>query len=177
MTTPDYCTLDGDPTNGIAPYSPGVADMGGAAFVNDDVEPPVTEQNVMARDINQMQKLLVRACRMMPAAKFDITFSSGGRILNGFKSHNDLFVAGDITIDAYSHPVIGASMRLTWPLGKLRVAAIGPIVTPFSATTGGTAAIAQFVTSSTAGVCVNHSTGGYFRAIIELDGEGTFVVT
>jgi hypothetical protein len=97
MTTPEYCTFDGDPTNLIQPYRPSVNDMGGAAFVNDDADPPIAEQNVCAPDINEMQELIVRACRMMETCRVDYYWSGSALTLQAFASTNDIHTAASFS--------------------------------------------------------------------------------
>jgi len=127
MSTPEYCTLDGDPGTSVHPYVPTVDDMGGAAFVDDDVDPPEPEENVMSRDINQMQELLVRACKMMPKASFEVRYTSAGVLeIFGFKSCNSLFLSSQIILT----PSSPYGFSLKWPRYLLPVGVVGPLITP-----------------------------------------------
>jgi len=177
MTTPNYCTFDGDPVNSVAPYVPTVADMGGASFVDDAEYPPIPEQDVMAGDVNQMQNLLVRTCRMMPKATFYIRKSGGTLTMLGFKSSNDAFVATDVELSVGDYYAIVA----TWPRNKLPVAVVPGAVTLIGAVPAeaGTPYLSQAVTSIEASVTVslyNMASAPLqdFTIRIDLDGEGAF---
>jgi hypothetical protein len=177
MTTPEtptFCTFDGAPDGSVYPYRPGVDDMGGAAFEDDAQFPPRKREQVAAGDINQIEELVVRACRMVPAAKFDITYNSSGLSLNGFKSVNSTLTRDDVTLSSVTHPTLGPSIRVGWAVHKLPPATVGPTVTMISNSTGGGAAIAQFITGLLSGFWISYTAGGYFRAVIEIDGDGEF---
>jgi len=183
MSTPEYCTLDGDPGTSVQPYVPTVDDMGGAAFVDDDVDPPEPEENVMARDVNQMQELLVRACRMMPKASFMVRYASTGTLtLLGFKSSNDLFLSSQVTLTAGTN-----AFTIRWPLAKLPIASVSAQATPshLSVYDSGAAELDRFfrvrqsVDATYAYVTLAmFSTGtvqgSAFTGRIDVDGEGTF---
>jgi hypothetical protein len=173
VTTPTYCVLDGDVATGVVPYTPGVDDMGGAAFEDDDVYPPKPTEQVTAADINQMQKLLVRACRMMPKATFWVRMVSNTPTLLGFKSSNDLFLSSDLTVASSF-----GSLLISWAIGKLPVAAVPPLVsgvafaagaydsiTAAQTSTGGVSTVIISATLSTAPV-------GTYTVRIDVDGEG-----
>jgi hypothetical protein len=172
VTTPTFCTLDGDVATAIDPYTPSVDDMGGAAFEDDDVYPPKPTEQVMAADVNQMQMLLVRACRMMPKATFWVRNIAGTVTLMGFKSCNDLFLSTDVTVaDAFG------TLIVSWPSGKLPVAAVPPDVTLMGGLTNAdTAAALQTNTGGVSAIVVTANLGatqsGTYTVRIDVDGEG-----
>lgn len=179
MSTPDYCTLDGDLENGVYPYTPGVSDMGGAAFVDDDTDPPIPEENVMARDINQMQLLIVRACRMMPKASFHIQVVDDVASLVGFRACSDTLESADINVllaDPFSTG--NAVVQIRWPLHSIPVAAVGPSVTRITTAHADstTLHVSQFTDSTYAYALINAGTLAEFEARVDVDGEGTFGV-
>lgn len=185
MPTPIYCTLDGDPGTSVQPYIPTVDDMGGAAFVDDDIDPPEPEENVMARDINQMQELLVRACRMMPKASFEVRYNNVTPTLTllGFKSCNGLFLSSQVTLTQISN-----GFTAKWPIELLPVAIVGPMISVsyLSVLDGasneieGHAIVSQSVDATYAYVSVElvsseASTGDLaVTCRVDIDGEGTF---
>jgi hypothetical protein len=179
--TPKYCTLDGDPANGIAPYLPGVHDMGGAAYIDDDAEGgPVPEQDCMADDVNQMQKLLVRACRMIPKASFDLSLASTVVTLNGFIACNETLTIDDLIVAYYFDSC--AEIHVKWLKGKLPVGNVGPSITGISSVlpSNKTYTVSQYVDATYAGfyVCAAVANTGVpdsaFRVRVDIDGEGSF---
>lgn len=167
----EYCVLDGDPANGIAPRNPTVDDMGGAQFVDDDVYPPKENEQVTCGDINQMEKLLVRACRMMPAASFWVRKTGANATLLGFKSQSDSLAISDVVVAGSGTDVF--SIRI--PLGRIRQGVVPP--TAQLVATGDYAAqdaliVSQEVTSTYCYIWVRGTTN--FTARVDTDGEGEF---
>jgi hypothetical protein len=186
MPTPEYCTLDGDPGTSVQPYVPTVDDMGGAAFVDDDVDPPEPEENVMSRDINQMQELLVRACRMIPKASFHVRYVSATSTITliGFKSSNNLFLSSQVTLTAGTN-----AFTIRWPLRLLPTATTGSVVTPSAIESFNSGddqvpvmvRATQYVDANYAYVVItllsastNAISYSRFTGRIDVDGEGTF---
>lgn len=177
MTIPTYCTLDGNESSGIYPYTPSVADMGGAAFVNDDVYPPKENENVTAEAVNQMQKLIVRACKMMPKASFHVSLSSGVASLVGFTSCSDNLNSSNITVSLNDHFSTGNTViQIRWPLHSIPQAAIGPNVSRISKANADTTGlhVSQYADSDYAYVLINVGSLTAVQARVDVDGEGTF---
>lgn len=177
MTTPTYCTFDGDIANGVFPYTPSVSDMGGAAFVNDDVYPPKPEENVTAEDVNSMQKLIERACRMIPKASFHVSLSGSAVTLVGFRSCSDLLTAANVTVSVADPYSTGSTVvQIRWPLHCLPAAAVGPLVARIAKANADTAGLhaAQFTDSTYAYVLINSGDLDVYQARVDIDGEGTF---
>jgi len=177
MTTPTFCTFDGDPLNAVYPARPTVDEMGGAAFVDDDLYPPVPEQNVTAADVNEMQNLLTRACRMIPTASFWVRKNGATMTLLGFKSCNDLLLNTDISVSTDG----GNNMIIQWPRHKLPAGVVPPMVclVSSSAKAYGTPNVRQTVDSTYQYVvaAIEAIAGGnatVFTLRIDVDGEGTF---
>lgn len=177
MTIPTFCTLTGDSVNGVFPYKPSVADMGGAAFVNDDVYPPKEEENVTAEAVNQMQKLIERACRMMPTASFHVSLTSSAVTLIGFRDASDNLSTSNISVSLNDHFSTGNTViQIRWPLHSLPQAAIGPTVSRISKTNTDTTGlrVCQFTDASYAYVLINVGALTAVQARVDIDGEGTF---
>jgi hypothetical protein len=176
MTTPTFCTLDGDVATSVGPYTPSVDDMGGAAFEDDDIYPPKPTEQVTAADINQMQQLLVRACRMMPKASFWVRVVSGTATLLGFKSCSDLFTSSDVQVG-----FVADQLNIIWASGKLPLGAVPPSVTLVSTTPMDVGAPTLIQTTGGANSYVIVSLQDYasaavstFTVRVDVDGEGTF---
>jgi hypothetical protein len=175
MATPIYCVFDGDPLHSVVPIVPTVDEMGGAAFVDDDVFPPIEEENVMARDINQMQELLVRACRMIPKASFWVRKVTTVCTLLGFRSVNDLFLSSHVTVSESS-----GILTIRWPIARLPVATMPPMVSLINNSTMEVSApvVCQSVDSTYgyARVTVMNSASllDTFTVRVDVDGSGTF---
>jgi hypothetical protein len=173
---PVYCTLDGDVSSSVIPFRPGVANVGGAAHVNDDEYPPIPPHDVTAEAINQQENLIVRACRMMPAASFWVRNVAGTVTLLGFKSCNDHFSAGDLTITS----VLGA-LIIAWPNGKLPAGTVPPAaqLVVGAALAVGPPQTTQTHTSSTSAIEVqildySSTPVGTYTVRVDCDGEGAF---
>lgn len=167
----NYCVLDGDPANGVLPRNPTVDDMGGAAFVDDDVYPPKETEQVTSGDINQMEKLLVRACRMTPAASFWVRKTGANAELLGFKSQSDSLEVTDVVVAGSGTDVF--SIRI--PSGRVRQGAVPPTTQLVAA--GNYAAqdaliVYQEMTNSYCYIWVRGATN--FTARVDMDGEGDF---
>lgn len=128
MSSPDYCTFDGDSGSGVAPYRPGVDDVGGAAFEN-AARPPIPGQMPSAEDWNQISMLVTRACRMMPTLSFTVKFYSAGTPTVELVCANDGLSSGDLTV---TYPGTGHT-RVVWPVGSLPAKRISPKATANSA--------------------------------------------
>jgi hypothetical protein len=178
--TIDYCVLDGDPANNIAPRNPTVDDMGGAEFVDDDVYPPKETEQVTAGDVNQMEKLLVRACRMMPAASFWVSKINSTATLLGFKSQSDSLQQASILVTADT-----GAITIRFPLRKIRQGVVPPLLT-FTRTNITSPAFASAVLSQSVDSTYCYVTARAadstnavltsFSARIDIDGEGEFAI-
>lgn len=130
MTSPTYCTFDGDPGNGIAPYRPASADVGGAEWVDDQAYPPIPDEQMGATDANQMATQIVRLGRMTTALSLEIVFLSAGTpSIDGFACANDAIALEDFTV---TYPATG-QVRVAWPEGSLPPLRVGPLATVHSA--------------------------------------------
>jgi hypothetical protein len=115
MTSPSYCTLDGDGAS-VAPYRPDVDDVGGGAFVDSAAAPPIPDEMPMAADFNQISKLTPRAIRQCSALEFTIHFYSAGTpTIDQVICLTDGFGVSDLTID---YPGTGHT-TISWDAGSI----------------------------------------------------------
>lgn len=117
MTAPNYCVLEGDPTNAIAPRRPDVLceDMGGLQFQDSATFPPRPNEHVSAKDFKQVEMLVQRLCRMMPVLVVEVTGTGTSHTLLSVTSAVDSLTAANVTI---THGPDGV-FAIAWPSGKL----------------------------------------------------------
>ena len=91
MTAPAHCVLEG--TTGVVPRWPDDAcnDLGGLNFQDDATDPPFPDQTPSALDFKQIEMLLQRAMRMLPALSIDAILSSVTQSFIGRRSVVDAF--------------------------------------------------------------------------------------
>lgn len=97
MSAPTYLTLRGDVANGINPYKPSEASMGGAEKENDAKYVPNPTTDPSAEEWNQKVGILAAVARMSAWAAIDVRFSGGTPSIFGVTSLNDDLEAADIT--------------------------------------------------------------------------------
>lgn len=123
MTAPNYCVLEGDPTNGIAPRRPDALceDMGGLQFQDDPNEPPRANEHMSAKDFKQVEMLVQRLTKMAPALRVDVSIGMSPTVSNVL-SVNSTLTTSNVTISR-----IGAGhYRITWPSGSLPATRCAP---------------------------------------------------
>lgn len=95
--SPIYLTFDGDPTNGIVPYRPGVTDVGGCQKLDDQAFPPDDETMPAAADFNQMGMLLVALAKVSGLVVMYVA-NSGTPTITALRAAGSLLVTSDFTV-------------------------------------------------------------------------------
>lgn len=98
MAAPSYYVFDGDPTNSITPRRPGIDDVGGAAFIDDQAYPPDPETMPNADSENQNEKLAVGYGKVCPVAILDFEFSGGTPAITRMTAPGFNLEAADFTV-------------------------------------------------------------------------------
>ena len=115
MTSPDYYVLDGDPGASIEPRRPTLADVGGAAFVDDQAYPPDPTTMPSAAMENQNEKLIQGFGKVVPIAILSIKFAAGTPGIDRMTALGSLLEAAHFTIAKLG---VGYT-RISWAANKL----------------------------------------------------------
>ena len=113
MTAPIYFTIDGDPPNSIAPRRPGIQDVGGAAFVDDQAYPPDPTTFPSAKDENQKEWLIVGLAAVAPVAVLTIDLTSGNPVLASLATMSQVVVPATFTLTDNGN----GDTTISWPAG------------------------------------------------------------
>jgi len=121
MTAPSYFTFDGYSPDAIVPYRPGIDDLGGAAWEDDQAYPPDPATMPYAAALNQQQTLLRALARVIPAVVLSVTVSGATATVYGLASMSDAIVPADFTLT-----VVSTTVQIRWAAGTLPVGSIRP---------------------------------------------------
>lgn len=97
MSGTEFLTYRGDVANGVNPYIPAEADMGGATKENDAEYPP-DPNDPDANEWNQIVGVSAALARVSPVARIDVRYSAGAPSVFAIYAGNDEIVSGDITV-------------------------------------------------------------------------------
>lgn len=98
MSGTQFLTYRGDVANGVNPYIPAEADMGGATKENDAKNPPNPEIDPDAHEWNQMVGIVAALARVSAVAKLDVRFAAGAPSVFAVYACNDDIEIADVTV-------------------------------------------------------------------------------
>jgi hypothetical protein len=96
--TPTYCSYDGNITDGVNPYRPGIDTVGGASFVDDSQYPPDPTEQLTALVENQNEMLLVALSKVTPAAIIYVKVTAGTPSIFGLRSASSILTTSHFTV-------------------------------------------------------------------------------
>jgi hypothetical protein len=105
-----------------APRRPGIADVGGAAFVDDQTDPPDAQTMPSAAMENQGEFLAVAYGMMVPVLRMTVTWNGSAYVLTQFQCPSTLVSTGTFTVTRNS---VG-NISITWPANTLPASAGQP---------------------------------------------------
>lgn len=126
MTAPAYYVLDGDvAVSGDLPRRPGINDLGGAAFVDDQPYSPDPTEFPSALDENQQERVLVGVCRVTPVAIVNVQFTGSTPVIASAT------VAAEVLNSATFTPTDNGlgDTTITWPANVFPASTTTPKIT------------------------------------------------
>jgi hypothetical protein len=105
-----------------APRRPGLADVGGAAFIDDATDPPDPQTMPSAAMENQNEFLAVAFGMMIPVARFTVTWNGAAYVLTSYQCVSTLVSTGTFTVTRNS---VG-NISITWAANTLPASAGQP---------------------------------------------------
>lgn len=97
MSAPNFLVYEGDPSNGINPYRPGINDVGGAAKIDDQNAPPDPVTMPTAAEWNEFSLLLVAFAKVTGAALLYVT-NAGTPAISGLRAASSIILTADFAI-------------------------------------------------------------------------------
>lgn len=124
MAAKPYLTYDGDPGNAVAPFRPGIDDLGGAELLDDQEYPPDPETQPTADAWNQKVMVAVAHARVVPVMLVAVRFAAGVPTVEAFSSVSTSLLSGDLTILDNG----AGDTSITWAADALPVPLVPPTV-------------------------------------------------
>jgi hypothetical protein len=128
MSSPTYLTFDGDAANGVLPYRPGVADVGGCQKLDDQAYPPDPTTMPTAADFNQMGMQIVALGNVSCAAVIRVRnppFETGDDpYVVDVRGASGLLAPGDFLVERFDFgttTVRCSSAKIPPPFGGLAI--------------------------------------------------------